>query len=425
MIPLMDVRGLRLKFDAATGGIERSARRLAAKIDWSGWRPGRPTVLCLDRALFRADVEELKKRTDYNWVKVRATAVKKHQEPWVAEPLRLQTYFTNWLETRCAHLKPGIEAFGAAFLEAASRVHPVDAVMSGNMDYWQDDAIKLGCKKLGIPFLVLSRENYTKKVDADIMFARFGDAKFKYGGTGVAVFAPETKHVMDDSGCFAPNSVFVTGAPRFDNWLEIGDVPESERVYMTLLSYADPVYMAQQNFAETLRLFAEAAKSARDPALKWRIKVKKPSEVEHVVAAMPEIQSYPLEIVWDFPLTQLYPRSRIIIGYNTLAAAEGLLTETPVVIPCWGDARRNAEETLIKFDDPEDAKVAYFPESAEEMKALIRRGESGELPARGTAAERIARFSRHIAIPEGGSCRAVGAYIAHFLEHAEAARRGR
>ena len=425
MIPLMDVRSLRMKFDAATGGIDRSARRLASKIDWSNWQPGRPTVLCLDRALFRSDVEELRKRTAFNWAKVGATAVKRHQEVWVAEPLRLQTYFTNWLETRCARLKPGLEAFGTVFLETACRVHPIDAVMSGNMDYWQDDAIKLGCKKLGIPFLVLSRENYTKKVDADIMFQRFSDARFKYGGDGVAVFAPETKHVMDDSGCFAPNSVWVTGAPRFDNWMEIGPIPESERVYMTLLSYADPVYMAQENFAETLRLFAEAARNAGNPALKWRIKVKKPSEVEHVVAAMPEIQSYPLEIVWDFPLTQLYPRSRIIIGYNTLAAAEGLLTETPVVIPCWGDARRNSEETLINYADPADAKVAYFPASQEELSALIGRAERDNLPARGAAAERIARFGRHIAMPEGGSCSAVAAFIAHFLKKSAVSRRAR
>lgn len=421
MIPLLDVRSLRLKFDAATGGIDRSARRLAAKIEWSNWQTGQPTVLCLDRALFRADIEELRKRTAFNWVKVGATAVKHHQEPWVAEPLRLQTYFTNWLETRCARLKPGLEAFGTAFLEAARRRHPIDAVMSGNMDYWQDDAIKLGCKKLGIPFLVLSRENYTKAVDADIMFQRFSDAKFKYGGDGVAVFAPETKRVMDDSGCFPPNAVWVTGAPRFDNWMEIGPVPDSERVYMTMLSYADPVYMAPQNFAETLRLFAEAARASSDPTLKWRIKVKKPSEIEHVVAAMPAIESYPLEIVWDFPLTQLYPRSRIIIGYNTLAAAEGLLTETPVAIPCWGDARRNAEETLINYADPADAGVAYFPASPEELTALIDRAARADLPACGTAKERIARFGRHIAMPDGGSCHAVAAFIEHFLKQAAGA----
>jgi hypothetical protein len=416
MIPL-ELPYLRLVLDRATGRLQRQAEKLAGLIDWSHWQPGRPTILCLDRAQFHKDIEELRARTGYNWVSVGATRPKRFQEPWVAEKYRIQTYFTAFLDDRAAHLKSGLEDFGAAFLDAAMRVHPVDAVMAGNTDYWQDDAIKLGCRKLGIPFLVLGRENYTKKVDADKLMHRFQDARLRFNGAGVAVLSKATRDVMVGSGSFADADVWVTGAPRFDRWLDVGPAPEAERVYMTFLSYADPVYLAQQNFAECLRIFSEAAKAHAASGLKFVVKVKKASEVEPVEAAFPEIRNYPVEIIWDAALYDIYPRSRIIIGYNTLAAGEGLFTEAPVVLPTWGDALRDPAETLIHFEDPVDAAAAYFPRSAAELRQLIEQAAVGHLPAKGTRDSRLRSFSRHIAMPESGTCSdVVAGFVAHYLK---------
>jgi hypothetical protein len=408
MKPLLDAHYLRLLLDQATGGIERTARRMAAKIDWSDWKPGRQTVLCLARAQFRKDIIELRERTRFNWVTISATKPKKCQEPWVAPQYRDQTYFTQYLDKnmdgRCRHLRAGLEMFGHHFLKAAALVHPIDAVMAGNTDYWQDDAIKLGCRRLGIPFLVLARENYTKPSDARRLMERFLDSKFRFSGTAVAVFAKETRDVMVSSGSFTDSAVSVTGAPRFDRWLEIGKAPQNERIYMTFLSYADPIYLAERNFAECLNVFAEAAKANTNPDLRFIIKVKKPSEVEPIEAALPQIAEYPVQITWDMPLYELLPRSRIVIGYNSLAAAEGFLTDAPVVIPTWGDALREEDESLIYFGNPADAAVADFPRSIEELRELIARGATGQLKPKGTPAERRARFSRHIALPETGTC---------------------
>jgi hypothetical protein len=408
---------LKLGFDRATGQLQRQAARLAGMIDWGSWHPGRPTVLCLERAQFRKDIEELRTRTPYNWVTLGATRPKHIQEPWVAEKYRIQTYFTHDLDTRAQHLKAGLAEFGTAFLHAATAMHPVDALMAGNTDYWQDDALKLGCRKIGIPFLVLGRENYTKKIDADKLKHRFQDAKLRFSGTGVAVLSAATREVMVGSGSFPDADVWVTGAPRFDRWLDVGPAPGHERIYMTFLSYADPVYLAQANFAECLKIFAEAAKVHAGSGLKFIVKVKKPSEVEPVQAAMPNIRDYPVEVVWDAALYDLYPRSRIIIGYNTLAAAEGFFTDAPVVLPTWGDALRNSSETLIHYDNPVDAAAAYFPRSAAELRNLIEEGAAGKLRTKGTRETRMQSFRRHIAVPESGTCSdAVARFVAHYLE---------
>jgi hypothetical protein len=419
MKPLLDAHYLRLLFDQATGGVERTARKMAQKIDWSDWKPGRQTVLCLRRAQFRKDIEELRARTRFNWVTISATQAKHCEDRWVAPQYRDQTYFTQYLDGRCRHLKSGLESFGYHFLRAAMEIHPVDVVMAGNTDYWQDDAIKLGCRKLGIPFLVLARENYTKPSDAKRLMQRFIDSKFRFSGTGVAVFAKETRDVMVGSGSFAETAVWVTGAPRFDRWLEVGPVLSKERIFMTFLSYADPIYLAQDNFAASLKIFAEAAKRNTNPDLKFIVKVKKPSEVEPIEAALPQIADYPVKITWDMPLYDLLPRSRIVVGYNSLAAAEGFLTDAPVVIPTWGDALREEAESLIYFGNIEDAKVADFPRSPEELKALIERGAAGQLQPKGTPAERRARFNRHIALPETGTCSAeVQKFVERFLPRA-------
>ncbi len=61
--------------------------------------------------------------------------------------------------TWCPHAGD-LETFAVAFLEAARATHKIDAVAAANTDYWQDEALRLGCKKLGIPFIALSRESY-------------------------------------------------------------------------------------------------------------------------------------------------------------------------------------------------------------------------------------------------------------------------
>ena len=78
--------------------------KLASKIDWAGARPGRPTVLCLERSQFIKDIEELRRFTDLNWVTLNAVKLKQTQERWVPEDDRQQGYFSTWLkEARCSH----------------------------------------------------------------------------------------------------------------------------------------------------------------------------------------------------------------------------------------------------------------------------------------------------------------------------------
>ena len=146
---------LRLRFDAMSGRLERAGRALGAVVDWRDWRADRPTVLCLRRSTFIKDVDELGRREAFNLAMVSAAKIKRIQAKWVAPAYRRQTYFYGFLQSELASDEKYLERFALSFLQAAIRKHPIDAVLAGNTDYWQDEAVKLACHKLKIPFLVL------------------------------------------------------------------------------------------------------------------------------------------------------------------------------------------------------------------------------------------------------------------------------
>ncbi len=139
----------------------RDGRNLASDITWGRIMRDQPTILAMDRGQFAKDIEAMRQRTALNWATISASHMRKAQENWVSAPARQQTYFTRSLRHEHRDLLPLLAAFGLAFLEAASARTPIAAVLSANVDYWQDEAIKIACSTLGIPFLVLCRENRT------------------------------------------------------------------------------------------------------------------------------------------------------------------------------------------------------------------------------------------------------------------------
>lgn len=401
----------RLLLDAATGGIRRAAEQTAALINWSDWRPDRPTVLCLERALFRKDLAEMRRRCDLNLVTISVSKLKRPQEAWIPPRRRRQTYITHDLEHDIAWAQSGIAEFGRHFLAAAQRVHPIDAVLTANTDYWQDEALKRSCPEFGIPFIVLSRENFGIPKARQTLREIYHNAHFRYDGAGVAVASATCKKCLVDLK-FAPKArIEATGWPRFDAWLDVKPLPPEERTFVTLLSYAAPLYWAQQNFKEVLEIFVEAAIRYRqrnpDGPYRFVVKMKKPNEGDMHYEVCPRLRDAPVELTESIPLPEIAPRSRILIGFNTLALLEALLGGGAVLIPCWSDAARTRDQSLMHCDDELDAKVAYFPNSAEEFTDLLHRAIDDQLPPKGSIEQCYERFSRQSLLVPGVSASAM------------------
>lgn len=401
--------------------VRSAGNKLAKSIDWTSATPGRPTVLCLERSQFIKDIEELRRLTNLNWVTINAVKLKQEQERWVPEGDRQQGYFSAWLkEDRGRHLRPILEKFAVALLEEARRTMPVDAVVTANIDYWQDEAMKLGCKRLGIPFLVLCRENYTIPWTVPWHHDYLKKARFRFEGAGLAVFSEATK-IAFAPGFDNPDDIWVTGAPRYDRWLDLKPLPDDEKTHLSLITFNDPGYMAVNTFMEVAEIFGNVARQEDRPGLTWLVKCKKRGDRKEVIARAASLEQSPLQFEYDTPLFELYPRSRLIVGYNSLALVEAMLTDVPVVIPCWGETRAPRKDLLLDYDDPLTKRVAIFANTPEELADLLTRAARGEKLPTGTLEERRALFQAHLHDPtlDGGTLTASAnteAFVRHYVE---------
>jgi hypothetical protein len=403
--------------------------RLAQGIDWSTAKPGRPTLLCLERSQFIKDIEELRSNTNLNWVTLNAVTLKHRQERWVPEEDRRQGLFSTWLhEERCGHMLPVLERMGVALLTEAQRRMKIDAVVSANIDYWQDESMKLACRRLGIPFLVLCRENYTIPWTGPWMRDYLQRADFRFEGAGVAVFSESTKEalapIVDD-----PADIWITGAPRYDRWLHTKPLPDSEKTFLSLITFNDPGYLAANTFLEVAEIFDRVARAEDQPGLTWLVKCKKKGDREEVLERVGSLDGSPLKFEYDTPLFELYPRSRVVVGYNSLALVETMLTDAPLVVPCWGEARPPRSDLLLDCDDPLTRRVATFAETPAQFEDLLVRAARGEKLMTGTPDDRRALFRAHLhdpseQDPDSTASAKTEAFVRHYVDRARLAKAG-
>jgi hypothetical protein len=396
--------------------------RLARSIDWSSAQAGRDTVLCLDRSQFIKDIEELRRFTDLNWVTLNAVKLKTRQEAWVPPADREQGYLSTWLkEERGRAIRPILTAFGTALLEGANRRMRIDAVATANIDYWQDETIKLGCNALGIPFLVLCRENYTIPWTVPWMHEHLAKSRFRFEGAGLAVFSQATKDAFAP-GFDDPEDIWVTGAPRYDRWLELKPLAAAEKNHLSLITFNDPGYMAQNAFGEVAEVFDRVAMADRHPDLVWLVKCKKKGDRDEILERLGHGETPALKFEYDTPLFDLFPRSRIVIGYNSLALVEAMLTDAPVVVPCWGETRAPRKNLLIDYADPLAQSVMNFAQSPAELAELIARAAAGEKLKTGSTEARRALFAAHLHVPETGTAsQAVERFVHYYIDRARTA----
>lgn len=313
-------------------------------------------------------------------------------------------------------MRKDLTEFGVAFLTEASNTQRIDAVMAANVDYWQDEALKLACLELNIPFLVLCRENYTIPWTSPWLHRRIADAEFKFEGAGVACFSEATKCAIAP-GIRDMSDIWVTGAPRYDRWLDLRPLSHEQKTYVSLITFNQPGYGAQDVFKEVLHRFAEAAISSANPKIKWLVKCKKRADMQDVQEKLPAHARKRLIFTFGTPLFDLFPKSKLVIGYNSLAIAEAILADAAVVMPWWGQSRPPKSDLLLDPDDPAVGAVIHVAESPEILAIIIKRAAAGEDLRKGTPEQRRHVFTRHLHIPQSGHASSeVEAFVRHYIK---------
>ena len=351
-------------------GMRWAARRIAAQMDRERWESGRPTVLCLRRALFAKDIDVLRRLCNLNFVCIEQRRLGRLQRYWISRDLMRQTHYQYCSGSEYNRDWERIGEFGSLIMREINRHTPVDAILAANIDYWQDQGIRIAAQKLDLPFLVLRREQESNEKTKTNSLQRY--SQFTFEGDGVAVFGRSSLKPLVESGACRAEQVVVTGAPRLDCWHD-ANPSNQDADSIVLLSYRDPAYGASSSFREILELFVDCAKKASSTC-KARFVVKAKSYDDAlIIRKMLAMKSANVSIEHDTSLYDLFLRSRLVIGFNSLSVVEALLSKATVVVPFWGDANSAAERTIFHPSLNQHRKALLFAESRASLAELIDR----------------------------------------------------
>ena len=349
-------------------GMRWAARWIATRLDREGWIEGRPTVLCLRRALFAKDIENLRERCDLNFVCLSQGHLGRLQHYWISHDLTRQTHYQCHRGPEYDQDWERLEKFGHMILSEVEKIVPFDAIMTANIDYWQDQGIRMAARKCGQPFLVLRREHECS------VFTRLRAKKrytgFTFEGDCVAAFGQESLQLLIDSGACREGQVVVTGAPRFDNWHDI-DQSNDDADTLVLLSYLAPGYRAQESFREVLELFVKHAENAHSTSMVRFVVKAKSSEDARLISRMLKAKPKNLSIEHDIGLYDLLRSSRLVIGFDSLSLLEALLSDATVVIPFWGVTNVEADQVMFHPCREPHGTAINFVKSLEALSNMI------------------------------------------------------
>jgi hypothetical protein len=385
---------------------------LCANIRGDRPHPDALTVLCLDRQNFSKDIDELRKRTRLNWLTLRHRFCGAVQTPWTPEPSRRQMFYVTATGPDVEAAKERSVAFFRRFVQAL-RERKIDAVMSANNDYWQDGAIRTACALEGFPFLTLSREHYITRAMAAERVRLYQESGFKFNGAGVAVFGPQTRETMLRAEVCPPEKIWVTGPPRLDPWREVA-TPEKAGPLFLLISFALRGYGGQETCRQTFGELARFADTCPDPSARFVVKCRNEEDRQILQSFSAEFPSRRLQLILNANLLELMSQARAVIGFNSLALLESLLSPARICVPNWADAAGDPENQMLEPSDSLARDCVAFADSAQQFRAWLERTAAEPVLADERPA-RMALLRKFFHYPDETTC---CEEVARFVEEA-------
>lgn len=198
------------------------------------------TILAFNREIFEKDLLELQKNTELNILIFPLLLYTVLADSLIPAHLRCQVLFhiknpnknfkAEWIRVRLTKeiremfnrkkdeklierfnlLVQGIISYFIRWLD-------IDAMLSSNVQYYQDQAWITACKKKGFPFLVLCKEGPGQTQHGLLRQTNiYNEIEHKFFGFRVATFCEGAKKVLISTGVVNEKDVFVTGSPRSD-----------------------------------------------------------------------------------------------------------------------------------------------------------------------------------------------------------------
>lgn len=343
-------------------------------------------VLCLDRLHFSRDVDLLRKHCpDYAWFKAPEDYLGALQNPFIPKKYQNQTQFVEAKADLPQDPYNISQDLAAEILSILSKRYKIAAVMNANVDYWQSEGTRRATQAMDIPFVVLCREVQTIPMTYNRALKHYAQYPFEYNGNAVAVHNQRTVEFIRDAGfCNDSQVVTVTGPPRLDRWLDVVNAadpiaPDNQK-YITLLSFFSG-YLDQNLFFETVQILAETSQNPDYKSrYKFKVKCKGKTDRKQILEALADkkIDVSNLEFTHEADLLPVFLESKIVIGYNSLAMIEAVLSPAQSIVPFWGDNVTKAENNNITPGD-RSSKVIQFATTQDMMREQIQRALADDI----------------------------------------------
>lgn len=346
---------------------------LFLSVEKGKWAKNKNSVLCIRRDLFNKDIVELRKRTrNLNWLVIGTSQLAYVQSAWTPKEMRYQTLFQKYCTEDYQDIWKKNKIFALRFLKLVVNQLNVKAILSANIDYWQDEGIRRACRDLNIPFLVLDKECCTIPKVSYRLTKYYREANYKFHGNGIAVFNKNMKNVLIKSGVFRSEDIYITGAPRIDAWRDV-KLDKYNQDTIVLLPYGiDYGLKTDKNFKDVLDIFLSIARRYSS-IINFVIKCKNNRYKQNLEKKITKDDSKHINLTVDMPLYDLFPRSRLVIGYNTLALIEALISKAVIAIPQWEETGRDYGFQQFNPKSKTCSRVIKFVKSKSDMKKLLER----------------------------------------------------
>ncbi len=309
-------------------------------------------------------------------------------------------------------------AFLTRFWRALDPHHRIDAVISGNFGYYAERELAAALEGLGVPFIVLHKENSWTPGTQDFWGKIYRERRGPFLGRRILVYSQIERDLQLGAEIANPERIEVVGMPRLDavhRW-RADHVGETPRPIVLLASFPPDVGMpvvqkdtqrgglkgSQQGTevdGETVRNF-DVAKLCRDthraivelaaacPEIDVVVKTKgRPRDRMDVpkLLGVKDERELPrnMRVVHGGSPLPLIFQASVVCGFHSTVLLEALAAGRPVVVP-WFD---EALDPLIRryvFDlGPAALRASSPAELTEQLKelALVRTPVPLKLPA--------------------------------------------
>lgn len=352
----------------------------------------RATILALNPDRFRGDLEILAATGEFRILK----APFEWQARLLGEFYPPDTKLTQLMGAEgssiTANARRRLHKFLRRFLRTLYRTTNVQCVIGAAIHYRQDVDWGAVSAEIGVPYVVLHRENLLAAPEHCREFIERGRSYGKFLGSHLIVHNEIAKRVWSESGFVAPEHVSVIGCLRMEPYLQRvrSRTPRSDgqQKRACLFSFGpgtglfglavghwptDPDFGLVQLCKRTHVAFGELARAHPDIEFiikpkwdgKWIESVEQIlREAGIVLSACPNLKFLP-----DADAHDLILNSDVVIGYASTTLLEAAVAGTPVIMPYFDEALAPEFSDHVSFRDERD--VFDVANSPEQLKLLV------------------------------------------------------